>query len=114
MNENEENYEIEKQELNEVSETEDVWTAPPLPEEIVAEEIEPPQMSEVSTLINIFIEPGKTFDDLRRKPRFIIAGIIIALLVSVFTISFQQKVGEDRIRRLLKLYLPDIKLFILT
>ena len=46
------------------------WGEPPLPEEIGKENAEEPQMSEVSTLFGIFLEPGKTFDDLRRKPRF--------------------------------------------
>ena len=75
------------------------WEAPPLPEEIEAEEGEEAQMSEVSTLANIFFEPGKTFEDLRRKPRFIMAFVIIALLSTAFLISFNQRVGDERIKR---------------
>ena len=46
------------------------WQEPPPPEDL--KQIEnPPQMSEVETLGNIFIEPGRTFEDLRRKPRFL-------------------------------------------
>ena len=50
------------------------WQEPPPPEDI--KQIEnPPQMSEVETLGKYFIEPGRTFEDMRRKPRFLIAGI---------------------------------------
>lgn len=72
------------------------WQAPPLPEEI--KQIEnPPQMSEAATLGNIFFEPGKTFEDLRRKPRFVMAGIIIIIFVTLFQVLFIQKVGYERI-----------------
>lgn len=72
------------------------WQPPPLPEQILKEEVEPPRMSEVATLGNIFIEPGNTFEDMRRKPRFIIAGLIICLLTTVFMITFQMRMGEER------------------
>jgi len=75
------------------------WEAPPIPEEIKAEEEEPPQMSEVGTMANIFIEPGRTFEDLRRKPRFIIAFVIIVILSTAFAVMLQQKVGEEGVRR---------------
>ena len=74
------------------------WQAPPLPEEI--KQIEnPPQMSEASTLGNIFFEPGKTFEDMRRKPRFLLAGLIIIFVVSLFQVMFIQKIGYERIVR---------------
>ncbi|MEZ5307672.1 MAG: Yip1 family protein [Pyrinomonadaceae bacterium] len=73
------------------------WQAPPLPEEIIAE-VEEPQMSEVETLFGIFMEPGKTFEDLRRKPRFILAFVITALFASVMVIGMQWKLGEERIK----------------
>ncbi|MBK6721813.1 MAG: hypothetical protein IPG58_00590 [Acidobacteria bacterium] len=41
-------------------------------------------MSEIGTLVNVFIEPENTFKDIVRKPRWIIAGIIISLLVGVY------------------------------
>lgn len=74
------------------------WQAPPPPKDIKKIE-EPPQMSEAATLGNIFFEPGNTFEDLRRKPRFIMAGIIIIIAVSLFQIVFIQKVGFERIVR---------------
>lgn len=72
------------------------WQAPPPPELIKKEE---PQMSEVSTLVNIFFDPGNTFEDLRRKPRFILALLITALLTAGYIIAFQQKMGEARYRQ---------------
>ncbi|MEZ5346802.1 MAG: Yip1 family protein [Pyrinomonadaceae bacterium] len=75
------------------------WQTPPLPEEIRTEEKQQAQMSEVSTLANIFFEPGKTFEDLRRKPRFIMAFVLIALISTAYVVSFNYKMGEDRIRR---------------
>ena len=71
------------------------WQAPPPPEMIV-EEKEPPQMSEMATLGNIFFEPGAVFEDLRRKPRFIIATVIICLITTAFVFTLQQKIGEER------------------
>lgn len=60
---------------------------------------DPPQMSEAATLANIFFEPGRTFEDLRRKPRFVLAAGIIALLISGYLIGLAAKVGDDGMRR---------------
>jgi len=68
---------------------------PPPPSEPPREEA---QISEVGTLGTIFIEPEDTFKDLKRKPRFIIAGIIIALLVFAYTFGVAMKVGEAGMR----------------
>ena len=74
------------------------WQAPPPPEKI--EEVrEEPQMSEVATLGNIFFEPGGTFEDLRRKPLFILASIIIALLTTAFAFGLFYKLGDEGMRR---------------
>jgi hypothetical protein len=72
------------------------WQEPPLPEHIKAEE--PPQMSEAATLGNIFIEPGRTFEDLRRKPRFVLAALIIALLTTAYFFALNYKVGDEGTR----------------
>jgi hypothetical protein len=72
------------------------WQAPPPPESIPSD---PPQMSELGTVANIFFEPGRTFEDLKRKPRFLIAGIIIAVLVAGYTFGLVYKVGEAGLRR---------------
>jgi hypothetical protein len=75
------------------------WEVPQLPEEIKKEKTEEPQMSEVATLGNIFLEPGNTFKDLKRKPRFIMAAVIIAILATSFAFTFRQYLGEERIKR---------------
>jgi len=86
---NEENTPIDDQEN-------EAWQSPPPPE---AEEKEQPQMSEVSTLANIFFEPGNTFKDMSRKPRFLLAGLIIVLAFSAFFIATTEKVGIENIAR---------------
>lgn len=73
------------------------WQAPPPPEQI--EQQEGPRMSEIATIGNIFFEPGATFEDLKRKPRFIIGSIIIALLITAFSFGLYYKVGDTGMRR---------------
>jgi len=73
------------------------WQAPPPPERIEAPE--QAEMSEAATLGNIFIEPERTFQDLRRKPRFIMAGLIIAILVTGYTFALRSKIGDEGMRR---------------
>jgi hypothetical protein len=72
------------------------WSAPPPPERI--EPSEQAQISEVGTLGTIFFEPGRTFEDLRRKPRFVLGLVILALLVTAYTFSLQYKIGEAGMR----------------
>ncbi len=60
---------------------------------------DPPQMSEISTVTNIFFEPGRVFEDLRRKPRFIVGALIIALFVTAYGFGLYYKVGEVGMRR---------------
>lgn len=74
------------------------WQAPPPPNDH-APVAEPPQMSEVGTLGSIFFEPGATFEDLRRKPRFIIASLICVILMTMFIGAFNSKVGYERVAR---------------
>lgn len=60
---------------------------------------EVPQMSEIGTLAGIFFEPGRTFEDLRRKPRFILAAVLIALFMTGYGIALSYKVGTEGMRR---------------
>lgn len=62
---------------------------------------DPAQMSEVGTLAGIFFEPGRVFEDLRRKPRFILAMILIALSVTAYSLALNYKVGEAGIRKVI-------------
>jgi hypothetical protein len=73
------------------------WQPPPPPEQIPP--ADQPQMSEAATLLNVFIEPSNTFEDLKRKPRFIIASLIIAALITAFGFGLYYKVGDDGMRR---------------
>ncbi|HXG83681.1 MAG TPA: Yip1 family protein [Pyrinomonadaceae bacterium] len=82
--------------MNEANQTE--WQAPPLPEEIKKSD-ELPRMSEAATLGNIFFSPGETFEDLRRKPRFLLAGLIMILAFSAFNFLFTNKIGFEQIVR---------------
>ncbi len=74
------------------------WQAPPPPIDNTPP-VEPAQMSEVGTLSSIFFEPGATFEDLRRKPRFLIAGLIMVALFTAFIVAFNSKLGFERIAR---------------
>lgn len=74
------------------------WQAPPPPEKIT-DQSEPAQMSEVGTLGSIFFEPGRTFDDLRRKPRFILAALIPVILLTLFMGAFTARIGYERLVR---------------
>lgn len=56
-----------------------------------------PQLSLLQTLIDIFLEPSKVFEDLRRYPRFLVAALIPAILVGAFGFFFIQKVGMQRV-----------------
>jgi hypothetical protein len=78
--------------------TQNEWQAPPPPENVPVE-AEPAQMSEAATLGGIFFEPGRTFEDLRRKPRFILAGLIVVIAVSLFNFLYVQKVGFEKLQR---------------
>jgi hypothetical protein len=68
--------------------------APPPAREQVEEA---PQMSEPASIGNIFFEPGNVFDDMRRKPRFLLATLLVVLLISIFQIVFIEKVGMENI-----------------
>ena len=74
------------------------WEAPPPPSEPKSEPTPPPEISEVGSLGTIFFEPERTFKDFRLKPRFLIAGIISALLIFAYTYGLTLKVGEANVR----------------
>lgn len=56
-----------------------------------------PAMSTSETLSGIFFEPGRTFESLRERPKFLVASIIMALALVVFTVTFFQRVGLERV-----------------
>lgn len=73
------------------------WQAPPPPIDNIAVQ-ESPQMSEAATLGSIFVSPGAVFEDLRRKPRFILAILAMIIAVTAYQFLFVQKMGEDRMK----------------
>jgi Yip1 domain len=60
--------------------------------------INQPTMSEPSSLLNIFIEPGRTFESLRIKPKFLMAGLITIIVIMGFQMAFWNKLGTERMK----------------
>jgi len=56
-------------------------------------------MSEFSRLTGVLFEPGKTFEDVARKPTFLVPLVIVILCALAVTITFSQHVGWDRFIR---------------
>ncbi|HEX8069109.1 MAG TPA: YIP1 family protein [Pyrinomonadaceae bacterium] len=52
-----------------------------------------PVMSTPQTLAGIFFEPGRTFEALRARPRFLVAALIIAVTFSVYQVLLIQRIG---------------------
>ena len=72
---------------------------PPPPPSKAEPPVEEAQMSAVAALGNVFIEPGKVFEDMRRKPRFLLAGILSVMLITLFQVVFVEKIGLEKIVR---------------
>lgn len=58
-----------------------------------------PQMTTAQTLTGIFLEPGRTFESLRARPRFLAAALITAVLTCLFTAVFFQRAGYENVMR---------------
>jgi hypothetical protein len=56
-------------------------------------------MSTGETLTNIFFEPGRVFEALRSRPRFLVAGVIILIAITAYTIALYQRVGYENFIR---------------
>jgi hypothetical protein len=69
---------------------------PPPPQAPVPEG---PIASTAQTLTSIFFEPGRTFEALRVRPRFLVAGLITVLAFMVYYATFVWKVGSENIAR---------------
>lgn len=80
-----------------MEENENSEMQPPPPPSKPVEVTEEPRMSEIATIGNVFIEPGNVFEEMRRKPRFIIAGLIVLAAISIFQVIFVEKVGYRKI-----------------
>ncbi len=58
-----------------------------------------PTMSTGEALTGIFFEPGRVFEALRERPRFLVAAVISVVFYMAFQITFFQKVGYERVVR---------------
>lgn len=58
-----------------------------------------PSMSTANTLTGIFLEPGRTFEALRERPRFLVAAGIILVALGLFNFLAIQRVGYDNLIR---------------
>ena len=56
-------------------------------------------MSTGETLLNIFFEPSETFQALRVRPRFLVAGIITVAFYMLFSTLYIQKIGYETVVR---------------
>lgn len=57
------------------------------------------EMSTPQTLTGIFFEPGRTFEALRARPRFLAATVIVALFFLASSVAFFSKVDYDQMIR---------------
>jgi hypothetical protein len=67
---------------------------PPLPPEETG-----PDMSTPATLSGIFFEPGRTFDALRKRPRFLVVGVILILLTTLVDVALFARVDMGQFIR---------------
>jgi hypothetical protein len=58
-----------------------------------------PDMSTVQTLTSIYFEPAETFEALRVRPRFLIAGILTVIAFMAYYTTFVWRVGAENIAR---------------
>jgi hypothetical protein len=56
-------------------------------------------MSTPQTLVSIFFEPAETFEALRVRPRFLIAGLLTVLLFMAYYVTFVSTVGSENMIR---------------
>lgn len=67
------------------------WQPPPPPPGVPSTDTTGPDMSTPATLSGIFFEPGRTFEALRKRPRFLVAGLILLVLtIGVTGLVFQR------------------------
>ena len=57
----------------------------------------PPRMSTAATLLGIFFEPTRVFQNLRAHPRWLAAILIAGIVGAVYTTAFYRRVGPERI-----------------
>ena len=68
---------------------------PPPPPPLPAPEPPGETMSTGQTLTGIFFEPGRVFESMRQRPRFLVAALVIVFVFFAYYISYIQKVGYE-------------------
>lgn len=58
---------------------------------------DPPPMSEAEKISAVFYEPARVFQELRARPRWGTAFLVIALSVAVYQFAFTQRIGAETI-----------------
>src|SRR5215218_3902137 len=58
-----------------------------------------PEMSTTETLTGIFFEPSRTFEALRARPRFLVAGLILLALACILTLVLYMRVDMGQVIR---------------
>ena len=66
------------------------------PEPLQPVEPEPKGMGEASRIAGILFEPGKTFEDIARRPSWIVPMVLVIAVVLVMLALFSQRVGWER------------------
>src|SRR6266404_3504790 len=69
------------------------------PENLQASEPTPAGMSELSRITGVFFEPGKTFEDIAARPRWLVPLLLILVMSLVYMVVFTQRVGWERMMR---------------
>src|SRR5262249_38990785 len=69
------------------------------PENLSPAEPQPAGMSEASRLTGVFFEPKKTFEDVARRPSFVVPLLLTIVVNLIFTVLLSQHVGWARIVR---------------
>ncbi len=72
------------------------FVPPAQPSQPVSETMSAETMSTGQTLTGIFFEPGRVFESLRERPRFLAAAIVCTKALLLFTTLFFQRVGFER------------------
>jgi hypothetical protein len=69
------------------------------PENAQPVEPAPRGMGEFSRVTGVFFEPEKTFEDIARRPTFIVPMLLVILFAVVYSMQIGQRVGWERIAR---------------
>lgn len=69
------------------------------PESAQPVEAEPQGMGEFSRVAGVFFEPKKTFEDIARRPTFVVPMVLVILFGVVYSMQIGQRIGWERIVR---------------